>query len=123
MKNNGFTLVELLATITIMILLISIAIPTINSSISKKQQTQFETYAKEFINSAIMCYKHGKGNCIDFESYSITLSDLNNYGYIDEMPTNPYTKEVFDSTCEITKIGDNKYKFECGDESYECETK
>ena len=48
MKANGFTLVELIVTIAIMLLIFSIATPTILSASEKKKKEQCESYVEQF---------------------------------------------------------------------------
>lgn len=53
MKNNkGFTLVEILATITIIGIISIIAIPTVNNSITSSRKESFVSMAKNYIKQA-----------------------------------------------------------------------
>ena len=78
-NNKGFTLVELLAVIVILITIMAIAVPTINSSIGRSKEKQnvqrikvLESAAMEYVNDEI---NNGPFNCID-------LNTLLDKGYI-----------------------------------------
>ncbi len=101
MKNkNGFTLIEVLASIAIMLLIVTIATTSILSLTRKNSKEQYQSYLDQFIANAKLYVNDHKplvNNIIDKETcYKITLKDLLNFNFIDEIPKNPITKKEFD---------------------------
>ena len=77
MRNkNGFTLVELLVTISIMSVLLIISFPSINKFISKNNRETYETY-REMLRAAGKTYFENLGYIIS-GCYEIKYSDLIN---------------------------------------------
>ena len=87
-KNNnfGFTLVELVVSIGILLLIVSIAVPSIIGLVDKSEkkvnkaiQDQLITYAKSYVNSNNLESKLVSGNM-----YCMTVNDLQKEKLIDE---------------------------------------
>ncbi len=79
-NNKGFTLVELLATVTIMVLIISIAIPTTMKYISRGKEAQYNQIKSEIEQAADKYYRQHKDNV----GVAISLDKLLNANLIDD---------------------------------------
>ena len=79
-NNKGFTLVELIATVTIMLLITIIAIPTSMNFINRGKTTQYNQIKSEIEQAADKYYRQHK----DTVSSSIALNALLNENLIDE---------------------------------------
>jgi len=86
MKNNrGFTLIELIATIVILAIVLSITGLTIAGVISGARNKNYELLITDIISAAELYYQECKYLPIDnsiCDSTTITLGDLVEYGYL-----------------------------------------
>ena len=89
LNNNGFTLVELLAVLVILITIMSIAIPTISSSLERSKDSQNKQKQK-LLESAAELYVadhkndvFAKLNSNDNNCCKITLGKLKKEEYVD----------------------------------------
>lgn len=118
MKNNkGFTLVEVLAVVAILVTIIVIVTP----KIFKQFKTAEEVTDKEQINTLIntaKLYMNQNSNLLPQENdlYVIQLQELKDSGLIKtNQILNPSTKEELNG-CIIVKYENNKYKYEYKEE-------
>ena len=82
LNNKGFTLVELLAVLVILVVIMSIAIPSISSSLERSKGKQEESKHK-ILESAAELYVTDHRNSITKSSCVITLETLlNENGFI-----------------------------------------
>src|SRR3569832_883254 len=83
-KSQGFTLIELMIVISIILILISIAVPVYNQSIvrSKEAVLRQDLFA---MRSVIDQYTMDKGKAPQ------SLEDLVQAGYLREIPVDPFT--------------------------------
>lgn len=81
-KRNGFTLVELLVTISILGVLMAIALVSFRGAQVVARDTQRKTELEE-IRSALEVYRTDEG------SYPAALSTLEAGGYLDPLPVDP----------------------------------
>lgn len=81
LNKKGFTLVELLAVLVILIAITSIAIPTINSALERSKGKQNEQRIR-IIESAAELYVSEHKNTLGGEC--IKVDTLKNEGYLDE---------------------------------------
>lgn len=115
MKSKGFTLVEILAVITIIGLLSLIVIPSIDAIIKSSKDDTYEVQ----INLILAGLENwAAANVFELPSVengveTITLGELKTSGFIDVDIRNPKTDECFrnDIVLKITKKN-NKYKYE-----------
>ena len=114
MRKKGFTLVELLASITILALLALIAIPAISKQIKNGKNDLYNSQI-ENIKSAAVAW--GTDNLFklpeDDTCITVTLGYLKELGYIDNSVINPKTNEEFDNDntfVSISKSG-NSYLY------------
>lgn len=85
MRKNGFTLVELLASITLIIILFSIAVPVSINLVQNSNRKQCEGILNTIISSAELYVLDNPNFYNDtFLSKTITFADLYKYNYIDE---------------------------------------
>lgn len=117
MKNRGFTLVEILAVITLIGVLALITIPTIDVVIKSTREKGYENQ-KEVILSAAKDY--GASNMmelptVDGDYVYITLGDLKLSGFIEVDVINPINELCIsnDTVIVITRKNNNyTYKFQ-----------
>lgn len=93
MNKNGFTLVELLATISILAILATVSIVAINSTMNraedntnKIQEEMFIDSAKAYVADHLNEFKTCSSGC------NITISKLIDEGYLDEGKIDSTTK-------------------------------
>lgn len=89
LNNKGFTLVELLAVLVILIAIMSIAIPSISSSLERSKDKQNEAKIKILESAAELYVTDHKNKIIEYmveNSYdycTIGIKTLKDGGYID----------------------------------------
>lgn len=114
MKNqNGFTLVEVLAVVAILVLVITITAPKIIQSYQKSENTIEKNQIDTIIEiSRIYTSKHPELLPNDESEYIITIEDLKNDKLIkNNQIVNPKTKKPL-TGCILIKYQNNKYKHE-----------
>ena len=84
MKNKGFTLIEILGVITLLALLSTIIILSVNKSLKKSKETLSEIQIEEIKSAAAMWRTDNIELIPNTGYYSITLQELQNEGYIKE---------------------------------------
>lgn len=130
LNKKGFTLVELLAVIVILVAIMGIAIPTISSSLERTKERQnqsrykiIETAAEEFVtdnknNVYKQLNENGANSCY------IGISELNEYLSSDEMQDADgnlmkgfisFSRPNSDGSLEYKyhEVGDNKPSIPC----------
>ena len=106
-KKRGFTLVELVVTIAIMLAIVTIAVPSAISLSNRSKQKSRELQIKEF-ESAAESYvldnknKWNVANIGSSSNYCFTLSDLLASQYIKEIPEDPTTNSEFTGSVNIS---------------------
>lgn len=130
MKNNGFTLAELIGVIVVLALISLVTIPAISNTLKTNRKKLCDT---QISNIVLAAKSYGADNLFSLDTIdNVTLETLIKYGYIDDKIENPVTKEIYryvknDSELEenevnaktikvnITKNGKNyEYKLEEG---------
>lgn len=116
LNNKGFTLVELLAVLVILVAIMSIAIPTINSSLERSKNSQNEQ-RKKLLESAAELYVADNKNNID--KNCVRIRELKKSGYINGDAMKDADGEIF-SGCVVFTYGDDNYVYsdnpaDCGD--------
>ncbi len=128
MKKNGFTLVELLATITILGILMVVAIPNVSKVISQSRQTNIESQ-KKALEMAAKSYtqveKEKLPKAIGASTY-ITANDLKAANYLkDDIQNGSKQSCMENSKVKITKTSESKYEYKayvyCGTETVPAE--
>ena len=87
LNNKGFTLVELLAVIVILVVISSIAIPTISSSLDRSKGKQTDAKKKLLISAAELYVTDHRNSIPTTANCYITTTQLKNEGYIDSDAT------------------------------------
>ena len=111
MKKNGFTLVELLGVIIILIVIFLLVFPATKLIINKSETTVYQTQINKILKAS---YDYSLNNLSILPSKGeknyLTLAELIAGGYIDAM-VNPKTDEYFsdDSLISVENVG-SKYK-------------
>lgn len=96
MKEKGFTLVELLGVLVILVIIFLLVFPTVDNIISTGKETVYQTQINKILNAAYDLslentnYLPNKGN----KNY-ITLGELKSEGLIDVNIENPETNKKF----------------------------
>ena len=102
LNNNGFTLVELLAVIVILLIIMGIAIPSITSALSRSEEKQIKA-KKELILSEVeirLSKKDGFYELLKEGSCYLTIDKLKELGWItksmaEDNDGNPITIYVY----------------------------
>lgn len=115
MKKNAFTLIELLAAVTILALLVLVAVPAVSKQLNESKNTLYDSQI-ENIKAAAQAW--GADNLFklpeDDTCITITLGYLKDLGYLDVSIENPKTGKQFSDTdtfINIEKSGNN-YTYE-----------
>lgn len=120
-NNKGFTLVELLAVLAILITILLVAIPSITSSLSRSEEKELDA-KKELIASSVEI-SLSKNDCYysQFKNNTCSLSvqKLIDIGFITEDMGKDNNGNII-SGCVIYK--DNKYQFSNSDCKSDCNT-
>ena len=115
MKKNAFTLIELLAAITILALLVLIAVPAVSKQLNDSKDT---LYNSQISNIKTAAQAWGADNLFklpeDDTCVTVTLGYLKDLGYLDVNITNPKTGEEFSNTDTFVNIqkSENSYTYE-----------
>lgn len=116
LNNKGFTLVELLAVLAILITILLIAIPSITSSLSRSEGKELEA-KKDIIVSSVEI-NVDKGACyystLIFSGCGFKVSDLVNNGWISEDMSKDNDGNMLNGYIYFDKT-EKQYKFVDGD--------
>lgn len=99
MNNKGFTLIEVIITLSILVVLSLILIPTVNTIIEKQNQNSLKNFVESVESATLNYVKENKWelewiNCVDGNpSHSITIKELIISNYLQPNIKNPVTKE------------------------------
>lgn len=103
MENKGFTLVELLATLTILAILAVIVFPNIFGILNRSNESAYESQVDSIINGAKNYYAdHAEQLPDDGFSHTVTLGTLKEGNYVDKDIENPLTGELFNDEDSVT---------------------
>ena len=109
-NNKGFTLVELLAVLVILVAIMSIAIPTINSALerSKKNQTK---QVEKILGSAASLYVSDHRRALKDEEIScINVGTLVDEGYVTDEETEDVNGNPLSGCFDVNSF---EYSTEC----------
>ena len=112
-NKKGFTLVELLGAIVILVLLSLIAIPVVTNAVKKNNEKLYNIQIKNVKISAKVWADDNSNKLPQIGNYlTITLKDLQKLGYVDKTLKNPKTGEKMeDFNITICNVG-NYYGYE-----------
>lgn len=123
MKQNGFTLIELIGVVAILALIMVVTIPQLMSTMTKSNVKELESFAYDLETSA-MTYVENEWSDFKIEylkynkdgSYCMSLSSLIEKNYIKKTEIDPSTNAVIDANGKyilLTNISNNSgsYRF------------
>ena len=113
-KSKGFTLVELLATITILGIITLLSIPVLNNIQSRNSDKQFNTYKDSLVSSAKLyndtyeedLFGHKKNGCAIIYYSNLKRADL-----IKDIPNNDMTCYSNKTYVKVIKINEQYYYY------------
>ena len=118
-KKRGFTLVELVVTIAIMLAIVTIAVPSAINLSNKSKKKSHDLQIKEFLSAAesYVLDNKNKWNVDSIlgssrDNYCITLDELEEKNYIKEIPDDPTTKNEKFSGSITVRVNSGKSKLE-----------
>ena len=103
LNNKGFTLVELLAVIAILIIIMTIAIPNISSAINRTKNKQ-DKATQKLIETAGDLYMSEIKNSLTNGDYCLSVQILIDNDYLDEEDVNDYISYSLKYNKNGTKI-------------------
>lgn len=109
LDNRGFTLVELLAVLVILIAIMSIAIPSISSSLERSKTKQDEG-KKKILESAAELFVTDYKNQIGANPCYITMDELVSNNYISDDALEMSNGNLFDGYIKYDK-SNNSYVY------------
>lgn len=110
MKKNGFTLIELIASVTILALIALIAFPNILNAL-KKGQDKVDAGVKRVVESAAESYYNDKPDIKQNYTVYVTVCDLAKNGYISVSFFEKNQSSIGQGRVKITPSG-SKYTYE-----------
>jgi len=120
MKQKGFTLVEILAVITIIGILALITIPTVDSIIRGSKNDAYEVQ-KNSILASLKNWAASKTLAlpdVNGETLTTTIGDLKKAGFIDVETKNPVNDLCFsNATVLVITRANNNYTYTFADEN------
>jgi prepilin-type N-terminal cleavage/methylation domain-containing protein len=96
MKNKGFTLIEILGVITLLALLSTIIILSVNKSLKDSKEKLYNAQIEE-IKSAAEMWRTDNIELVDESYNNLSISELQKKGYLKEKIINPKTNENIDN--------------------------
>lgn len=110
MKNNkGFTLIELIATIGIMILIGLVIVNNMTGVLSKQHDEEYKSFKKELEDGACIYVEtkwdsSKRSNCKASNNCTVSIDELIKAGFIDENLKNPNNEEEIKNNQDKYKV-------------------
>src|SRR5574344_1293922 len=99
MNKKGFTLVELLAVISILAIILLIGVPTISKVIKDNKEKAYDIQISSFLGSVkIWATDNVRNLPVSGSASEVTLAQLENQAYVAKDVKNPLTGSAFDTT-------------------------
>ncbi len=124
LNNKGFTLVELLAVVVILVIIMLVAIPNISSSIERRK-IKNETKMKEVIIDASELFVTNKEESISSnlkycspKKCIVSVSNLVDNGYLVKKEVKDYMDYCFIYDADTKILDSNKFSKEVCNEDY-----
>ena len=105
MNNKGFTLIELIAAISIMIIISIVVTVNLNKTVKNKDDKRYQDFIRQ-VNDAACVYidlyekKSVKDSC--YPNCTVSVGTLISEGLIPDNLKNPKTDEVIDSSLNVS---------------------
>ena len=112
LNKKGFTLVELIATIVVLALVVSISAYAITNIINSAKEKNYELLIKNIKDASETYYQECKYSDITCND-TVTLQDLVNYGYLKGNGTEDKKMENVNPKMKIVNPKNNKDIGEC----------
>lgn len=117
LNKKGFTLVELIATIVVLALVVSISAYAITNIINSAKEKNYDLLIKNIIDASETYYqeckyKYSNNSGITCDD-TVTLQDLVNYGYLKGNGTEDKKMENVNPKMKIVNPKNNEYIGEC----------
>lgn len=102
--TKGFTLIELLVVITILVILLTMAVPRINDVLGEMKQNLYEAQIENIKTGARNWATDNTDQLplVNEDFIVLTIGDLKQGGYVDVDIKNPKTNELFADSIEVT---------------------
>jgi len=112
LNNKGFTLVELIAVLVILISVMMVTIPAVNSSLEKNKDKQLES-TKKLLENASEFYVTNNKDRIDFDNTScyIDINDLVYEQYVDKDAIKKPDGEILEGNV-VFYISDYSFRYQ-----------
>ncbi len=117
MKNNGFTLIELMIVVALLVIISLFVTPKVRTLINNSKETAYNNLVEtieDAANSYVYKYTTSVDSSISTNGYlNVTILTLQQEGLLSTTITNPTTKESISTSdyVRITKNG-NIYSYE-----------
>lgn len=108
MNNKGFTLMEILGVITLLAILSTIIILSVNKSLKDSKETLYQAQIEEIKAAASMWRTDNIEIIPDNDYYIVSLQQLKDEGYIKKDIINPKTDAPFDNITLGISLNDIK---------------
>ena len=110
LNNKGFSLVELLAVLALLITIISIAIPSLSSTLARSENKELEEKRKLITSAVEISVNKNDSYYNDFKNNmcSISVQKLIDIGYINDELAKDNDGNIINGCIEYK---DNKYQF------------
>lgn len=110
MKNKGFTLPEMLAVVSILLIIATIITPKVLKETKNSEEKAYQIQIDELVKISKI-YMNNNINLLPEDQYVITLEELKNAKLItSEKVINPKTNEEL-TGCILVKYENNKYSY------------
>lgn len=105
LNNKGFTLLEVMSVLILLVIILLVAVPNITRTIKKDKVNQLEKYEETLCNAAITYIMEEED-----DSTEISGATLISYNYVADNLTNPDTKKsaINDSVIVTTSANGTK---------------
>lgn len=113
--NKGFTLVELLVTIGVLVLVLLIVTPSLIGVINNSRRNAFEETKKNIENAASLYMMSNRRHYPEEigGTYILDIETLQEQGHLEDDIINPITGEIIvGATVIVTKMPHGGYEFE-----------
>lgn len=114
MNNRGFTLIELMAVITILVVLSLIIVPIVDKNVKRSKDDMYKIQIENIRMAGVGYFSDNINSRPVINDYcSVSLDTLVSDGYINDDVTNPKTGESFGELyIQIKNVGTNRDVFD-----------